>query len=193
MNAAPNLEDPYRFPWVHWLSSPLTGNMPRAERAVMPFQNYTWTMLNKSTPWSATFVSSGLYSRFLVRFSLSGLPEEGYLKIYLDGEDLGWKPHPGVGLDRWHYDIYRPEALSNGNHEIKFILGDVAVEGAAQLCSVEIIEYGNENEYVFSLQRCMRILIFQITDSIQQLDIMGHILHSRLGIQPPIAQLMNNV
>ncbi|HEV7736300.1 MAG TPA: hypothetical protein VGO47_02865, partial [Chlamydiales bacterium] len=57
VNAAPDIEDLYNFPWKHWLSSrsPL-----RAERAIVPFQNYAWTMLNKSVPWSASYMSSGL-------------------------------------------------------------------------------------------------------------------------------------
>lgn len=105
-------------------------------------------MLNKTSPWSATFESSGLYARHLVRFSLSGLPNTKDLKVYLDGKDLGWKPRLDLGLDRWHYDIFRDTALEAGVHELKFELGESAQEGKAQLCSAEIIEYGDETEYV---------------------------------------------
>jgi len=65
----------------------------------------------------------------------------------LDGKDLEWEPRPNLGLDRWHYDIYRSEALSGERHELKFELGDSALEGKAQLCSAEIIEYGDETEF----------------------------------------------
>lgn len=135
--------------WSHWLSSsPAPGEAPREERAIMPYQAYPWTILNKTSPWSGSFLSSGLYSRHLVRFSLSGLPAAEHLKLHLDGEDLGWTPRPDVDLDRWHYDIYREVSLTPGPHELNFTLGDNALEGTAQLCSAEIIEYGDDDEYV---------------------------------------------
>lgn len=112
----------------------------------MPFQRYPWTILNKTSPWSAVFESSGLYSRYLVRFSLSGLPLAQDLKVELDGKDLEWKPRPDVKLDRWHYDIYQPDPLARGLHELSFTLDNSAREGTAQLCSVEILEYGDESE-----------------------------------------------
>ena len=70
-----------------------------------------------------------------------------HLNVYLDGKNLGWRPRPDIHLDRWHYDIYRSQALARGPHELNFTLSDSALEGTAQLCSVEIIEYGDKNEY----------------------------------------------
>lgn len=105
-------------------------------------------MLNTSTPWSIRFTSSGTYPRHLVRFSLSGLPESSDLKVELDGSDLEWTPQEGIGLDRWHYDIHRKHGLSLGEHEVKFTLVNGDREGRAQLCSVEIIEFGSEDESV---------------------------------------------
>ncbi|KAF8513772.1 IgA peptidase M64-domain-containing protein [Gautieria morchelliformis] len=148
VNAAENTVDIPAFKWSHWLSSSLSpGEAPREERAVMPYQAYPWTILNKTASWSGIFLSSGLYSRYLVRFSLSGLPAAEHLNVYLDGQNLDWKPRPNIGLDRWHYDIYQSLALPPGQHELNFTLGDTALEGTAQLCSAEIIEYGDETEF----------------------------------------------
>ena len=112
----------------------------------MPLQDYAWTLLNTSSAWSTSFSASGLYSRHLVRFSLSGLPDVSDLTVELDGEDLGWKPRKDIGVDRWHYDVYRDGGLSDGEHQVKFTLNNQDREGVAQMCSVEILEFGNEHE-----------------------------------------------
>ena len=56
----------------------------------MPLQDYAWTLLNTTTPWSTKFTASGTYSRHLVPFSLSGLPEASDSTVELDGKDLEW-------------------------------------------------------------------------------------------------------
>lgn len=146
-NAAHDLLKP--IPWTHWFSDPQKHESgPHVERSIMPMQEYPWTMLNTSTPWSTKFRSFGAYSRHLIRFSLSGIPERSDLKVELDGSDLGWVPWEGIGLDRWHYDVHRKDSLSPGEHEVKFTLIDGNREGTAQLCSVEIIEFGNEDEFM---------------------------------------------
>jgi hypothetical protein len=111
----------------------------------MPLQNYAWTVLNTSAPWRAGFTSAGTYARHLVRFSLSGLPAPNDLRVELDGENIRWTPAPGVGEDRWHYDIHIDEPLNAGKHEIAFFLLREERK-SAQLCSVEILEFGNEKE-----------------------------------------------
>lgn len=78
--------------------------------------------------------------------SLSGLPDESHLSITLDGKNVGWKPIPGIGVDRWHYDLPHDWALEGGEHELVFSLGDEADERIAQLCSFEVLEYGSEEE-----------------------------------------------
>ncbi|KZV70411.1 hypothetical protein PENSPDRAFT_651554 [Peniophora sp. CONT] len=146
VNSAPTIKQP--LPWEHWLTSPpAEGSRPRVERVVMPLQDYAWTMLNTTSAWSTTFVSAGSYARHLVRSSLSGLPHSGALSVLIDGEDVGWEAKEDLGLDRWHYDIYRDVALSGGPHEIAFKLNDASLEGHAQLCSVEILEYGFPDEF----------------------------------------------
>ena len=163
VNAAHSANKP--IPWNHWLSNVPSAkatevqdglNTPmesviseyRTERSVMPVQAYPWTLLNTTRAWSINFTSSGAYSRHLVRFSLSGIPEAQDLRIDLDGNDLKWTPKEGLGLDRWHYDIHRNDKLSSGEHELKFTLLKKELAGVAQICSTEIIEFGNEQEYV---------------------------------------------
>ncbi|KAI0373796.1 hypothetical protein BV20DRAFT_962379 [Pilatotrama ljubarskyi] len=167
VNAAHNvtLSD---IPWAHWLSNTsshehahthdhanrihdeVTKAEPsaRAERSVMPMQAYPWTLLNTSMPWSTKFNSSGTYAWHLVRFSLSGLPEKEDLRVELDGHDLGWVPRADIGIDRWHYDIKLNHTLKGGEHEVRFRLRNGEREGEAQLCSVEVLEFGDEDEFV---------------------------------------------
>ncbi|THH17272.1 hypothetical protein EW146_g3507 [Bondarzewia mesenterica] len=137
VDAGFNASEP--MPWAHWLSptNSSSGGLPRVERVVMPLQDYAWALLNTTTPWSASFNSSGTYSRYLVRFSLSGLLEKGDLSVLLDGDDLGWTPKEGLGVDRYFYDIYRDDALSEGEHVVEFVLKNGEREGIAQMCSVE--------------------------------------------------------
>lgn len=152
VNAHHNLAEP--VPWAHWYSN-ASRTQPDGdngtvvvERSVMPMQAYPWTMLNASAPWTVAFNSSGAYARHLVRFSLSGLPAATDLRVEIDGEDLGWTPRVDIGLDRWHYDVHRDQALSAGEHQVKFTLANGEREGTAQLCSVEVLEFGTEDECV---------------------------------------------
>ena len=142
VNAAMNLSQP--FSWAHWLSENTAS--PRPERSVMPIQAYPWTLLNLTDSWSAKFNSSGTYSRYVLRFSLSVIPEKDHLLVTLDGTDLQWSPRQDIGVDRWHYDLHQNTALSAGEHEISFTLGPHGIVGIAQLCNVEVIEFGNSEE-----------------------------------------------
>ncbi|KAH8114551.1 IgA peptidase M64-domain-containing protein [Phellopilus nigrolimitatus] len=141
-NAA-NLTQPFK--WAHWLTAQTTAL--REERSVMPMQAYPWSLLNISDPWVVFFDSSGLYSRHVVRFSLSGLPRKEDLIVKLDGTDLEWTSRTGIGLDRWHYDIHGNYSLRAGSHSLTFSLENAALADKAQLCSAEVIEYGNEDEF----------------------------------------------
>jgi hypothetical protein len=141
VNADNKLDD---IKWKQWLTS--EDDHVRAERSVMPLQVYAWTILNHSEPYSATFTSSGTFSRYLIRFSLSGIPSSDDLKVLLDGEDLGWEPKSGIGIDRWHYDIYKDTPLSGGEHILEFALQSSGNASIAQLCSFEILEFGDEDE-----------------------------------------------
>lgn len=116
----------------------------------MPLQAYPWTMLNTSASWTTSFNSSGAYAWSLVRFSLSGIPHAKDIIVALDGRDLHWKPRADIGVDRWHYDIRLDKPLTGGEHMLNFTLLTEAREGEAQLCNVEILEFGDEDEYVLS-------------------------------------------
>lgn len=141
--------DSTNFPWKQWLSDPLRtdeyGN-PRIERSNMAMQAYPWTLLNTTGPWSVEFTSSGIYSRYSVQFSLAGIPGKGDLRVTLDGTDLGWEPRMAIGMDRWFYNFESSEGLNLGKHELKFELLQGEHLGSAQLCSAEILEYGDETE-----------------------------------------------
>jgi hypothetical protein len=114
----------------------------------MPMQAYPWTMLQKDIPWSCKFTSSGTYSRHLLKFSLSGIPNKEDLRVELDGVGRHWTPRPNIGVDRWHYDIYTDAGLHEGDHEVTFTLLNHELTGVAQLCSTEVLEFGDESEYV---------------------------------------------
>ncbi|KZT11793.1 uncharacterized protein LAESUDRAFT_733773 [Laetiporus sulphureus 93-53] len=154
INAAHNLSTP--ISWSHWLTNGSHAHHDhdagfgavRVERSVMPMQAYPWTLLNTSAPWFVTFNSSGIYTRHLIRFSLSGLPNEDDLRVAFDGENLHWKPRPDIGVDRWHYDIHRNIALSGDEHQVEFALSNGDLEGTAQLCSVEVLEFGDSEEFI---------------------------------------------
>ncbi|KAG8830081.1 hypothetical protein FRC17_005475 [Serendipita sp. 399] len=133
--------------WAHWVAP--SNQLLRVERAVSPLQAYPWTMLNTTTPYAVSFNSSGTYSSYLLKFSLSGLPQTDDLKITIDDQDIGWQPRTGIGMDRWHYDVFQNKSLSSGQHDLTFTLKNGTLSGRAQLCSFEVIEYGDESEFDF--------------------------------------------
>jgi hypothetical protein len=141
VNAAP---EPEAVTWLHWLTD--AKEVKRVERSAMPFQDYAWSMLNTSSAWTAEFKSNGSYVRHVVRFSLSGLPKKEDLIVRLDGSDLGWTPRGGIGEDRWHYDVFVDGRLKEGTHKVEFELKSGEQEGVAQLCSVEVLEFGSEKQ-----------------------------------------------
>jgi len=146
------VNNPSAVTWSHWLEHQEgDGDTLRAQRSVMPMQAYPWTLLNTTDPWTLSFLSSGKYSRHLIKFSLSGIPNGDDLVILFDRVDLRWVPRKDIGVDRWHYDVYEDTPLSAGAHEISFVLKNGDLEGSAQLCSVEVLEYGTEAECVVIL------------------------------------------
>ncbi|KAH0832139.1 IgA peptidase M64-domain-containing protein [Lanmaoa asiatica] len=123
------IHDPQDMTWGHWSTH---KDHSRVERSVMPMQAYPWTLLDVEKPWSITFLSSGTYARHLVKFSLSGIPRADDLVVY---------------LGRWHYDVLFEHALTEGEHIVEFSLRNREVQGQAQLCSVEVLEYGSRQEF----------------------------------------------
>ncbi|KAG9315682.1 IgA peptidase M64-domain-containing protein [Chiua virens] len=139
-----SIHDVQEVTWAHWLTHP---DHPRVERSVMPMQAYPWTLLEVGKPWSVTFSSSGTYARHLVKFSLSGIPEADDFAVYLDGTDLEWTPRSHIGIDRWHYDLPFESGLTGGEHTLAFALRNTAIQGRAQLCSVEVLEFGSRKDF----------------------------------------------
>jgi hypothetical protein len=124
----------------------------------MPSQVYAWTILNTSMPWRSSFNSSGDFARYTLRFSLSGVPQKEDLRVELDGNDAHWVPAASIGRDRWHYDIPFHMSLAKGEHKIAFVLKNSELE-QAQLCSVEVLEFGDKHEWVnHSIRRPRRLI-----------------------------------
>ncbi|KAH7338560.1 IgA peptidase M64-domain-containing protein [Rhizoctonia solani] len=144
VNAANYTKRGQNIGWDHWL--PKNNNPPRIERNSVPLLVYPWTMLNESTPWSTNFKVDGTFKSAILRISLSGVPDESHLEISLNSTLATWKTNPDVGIDRWFYDIPMGK-LENGTYELKFALKKQGKVGLAQLCSVEVIEYGNTTEF----------------------------------------------
>lgn len=154
--------------WRHWLTSTDLGRPSpilqptRIERSNMPLQLYPWTYLtDASTPFRASFYASGTFSRYSILFSVSGAAQKSDLIILLDGRNVEFNPRKDIGRDRWHYEIHSSKSalprnldsqahasgnLEEGMHEIEFRLGPTAHSGQVQLCSVEILEFGDEEE-----------------------------------------------
>ncbi len=164
VNAAHNTTS-VGVPWTHWLSpvpkaathshsdlhdyhehSPAAEEKIRVERSVMPLQDYAWTMLNTSAAWSTKLNSSCQYAWHIIRFSLSGMPAASDLVDTLVYANLHWATRANIGVERGHYDIKLNRTLAEGEHEVKFTLKNKKTEGEAQLCSVEVLEFGDESE-----------------------------------------------
>lgn len=132
-------------PWAQWYTDP--ASEPKIQRSNMPIQAYPWTMLNASRAWTADFTSAGVYDNFLLQFSISGVLESADLRVELDGKDLAWEVNKDVGLDRWIYDMKFDDSLEPGKHTLSWVLLNADREGTAQLCNLQILEYGPEDEY----------------------------------------------
>ncbi|KAG8965554.1 hypothetical protein FRC00_000030 [Tulasnella sp. 408] len=155
--------------WRHWLTSTNLGHSSsvlepkRIERSNMPLQLYPWKYLTDAgAPFRASFYASGTFSRYSILFSVSGAAQKSDLIILLDGRNVEFNPRKDIGRDRWHYEVHSSRFalpknldspaqtsghLEEGTHEIEFRLGPTAQSGQVQLCSVEILEFGDEEEF----------------------------------------------
>lgn len=131
-------------PWTQWYTNP--SSEPKIQRSNMPIQAYPWTMLNVSSSWNAQFSSAGVYDNMELQFSISGVLASSDLRVELDGKDLGWEVNEIVGMDRWIYNMKFDEALSPGKHTLTFALQNEEREGTAQLCNLQLLEYGPEDQ-----------------------------------------------
>lgn len=131
-------------PWTQWYTTPSTE--PKIERSNMPIQAYPWTLLNTSQSWSQTFTSAGTYTTHLLQISVSGITASSDLRVEIDGKDVGWELNPAVGVDRYIYNMKMDDALTPGEHGIEVTLLNEEIQGTAQLCNLEVLEYGDEAE-----------------------------------------------
>ncbi|KAI1452323.1 IgA peptidase M64-domain-containing protein [Annulohypoxylon moriforme] len=142
VNAA---HDATSVPWAPWYTN--SSMEPKIQRSNMPIQAYPWTLLNTSQSWSQKFTSAGSYNTHLVQVSLSGMTSSSDLLVQIDDRDVGWEINPEVGVDRYIYNMKIDEALPPGEHEIRITLLNEEIEGSAQLCNLEVIEYGEEFDF----------------------------------------------
>ncbi|KAI1102437.1 IgA peptidase M64-domain-containing protein [Jackrogersella minutella] len=139
VNAAQTIDT---VPWTQWYSNAATE--PKIQRSYMPLQAYPWTLLNTTQGWSQNFTSAGSYASHLLQLSVSGMTASSDLRVEIDGKDVGWQINTEVGVDRYIYNMKMDSALGPGEHEVKFTLLNGDIEGKAQLCNLEILEYDEE-------------------------------------------------
>ncbi|KAI1358696.1 IgA peptidase M64-domain-containing protein [Xylaria arbuscula] len=146
VNAA---HDTSSVPWKQWYTDPSIE--PKIERTNMPIQAYPWTLLNTTDKWTTKFTSAGTYNTYLLQFSVSGMTASTDLRVEVDGEDVGWEINPETGIDRYIYNMKIDASLSPGAHELSFTLLNEEIQGTAQLCNLEVLEYGvAEEEFEFN-------------------------------------------
>ncbi|KAH8166081.1 hypothetical protein CIB48_g2179 [Xylaria polymorpha] len=131
-------------PWKQWYTDPSTE--PKIQRTNMPIQAYPWTLLNTTRKWSDTFTSAGTYDTYLLQFSVSGMTASSDLRVEVDGVDVGWEINPELGVDRYIYNMKIDSSLGPGEHELSFTLLNEEIQGTAQLCNLEVLEYGVADE-----------------------------------------------
>lgn len=147
-------------PWKHWLSDVEargTGRV-RLENSRVAVQAYPWFDLSNSS-FTINFESGkGEYPTALLRFSISGFPDENHLDVSLDDQRVNFtlsKDHRG-SLDRTWVQIPLTEGLTSStdkaglrqlvNHTLEFTARVPSSAIRPMLSSVEVIEYGTEDK-----------------------------------------------
>jgi hypothetical protein len=131
-------------PWKAWLDGPLKG----VEASEIRVQAYAWYDLAKG-PYSITFPSDGTFSRWLMRFSISGCETQDSFQVTLDGVEIPWNTRNT--FDRCLEEVFSNTPLSSGSHTLVFkqLTPPKSGQPIRQLCSVTLHEYKAENEYHF--------------------------------------------
>ncbi|KAJ3281536.1 hypothetical protein HK104_011407, partial [Borealophlyctis nickersoniae] len=78
--------------WKHWLTDP---SKVREEKQVLRVQDYSWYDLAKG-PYNITFRSDGMYKRWMMQISASGMEINGAMKVTLDNKPLKWTSNGNV-------------------------------------------------------------------------------------------------
>lgn len=143
VNAAHSLPPP----WTHWLTNMSSSHI--SERNHVIFQEYPWLNL-ASGPWRKLFYTQGHdagWERVYIQASTSGVPEREDLWVGIDGVELDW--YPTGNDDRRFMEWHSNKGFAPGFHVIEFRQKTKPKAGRMprQLCSIELIEYGPEEEY----------------------------------------------
>jgi hypothetical protein len=130
--------------WPQWLTA-----TAQLEDAVIRVQEYPWYNLGNGE-WAINFTTSGNYTRWLMRYSVSGCDTQNSLAITLDGQNIQWTTRGN--LDRALIEVYSSTALPTGNHRLAFrqLTAPPAGNPIRQLCSVTLHEYAAEPRFHMS-------------------------------------------
>lgn len=144
--------------WQHWLTEPDKPVVEQRMQTVLA--EYPWTDLEDNVEQSYSFSTDGTFPIWKMMFTVSGFPDAGSLKIYLDDVELPWSPRvmdgaenaDGTTVDRlfYYYDSdSNGGGFSRGTHRLRFVAPVPRPNGAPtrQLCSVTIWEYGADGEF----------------------------------------------
>ncbi|KAL3901361.1 MAG: hypothetical protein SGCHY_000669 [Lobulomycetales sp.] len=136
VNAARSLQDIH---WEHWLTEP--GKLKEEKQALI-LQQYPWVDLAKGVK-RYSFTSRGVFPRWTMKISASGVESNNSLQVYLDGVQLDWKPRGD--LDRSFYSWDSEAPFSKGIHTLEFkgLPPSTPSSPIRQICSVEIHEFEN--------------------------------------------------
>jgi IgA Peptidase M64 len=134
-------------PWTHWLTNLTAASVEERNRVL--FQEYPWLDL-AGGPWRKIFYTEGHdggWERVFIQASASGVPEHEDLLVTLDGVELAW--NPTMNDDRRFLEWNSNKGFAPGFHVIEFrqLTEPKPGQMPRQLCSIEIIEYGPEEEY----------------------------------------------
>ncbi|KAJ3131745.1 hypothetical protein HK100_006058 [Physocladia obscura] len=145
-NAARKLE---KVGWKKWLTAGEDAVL-NEKRDVLLVQDYSWYNLANG-PYILNFTNDGLFDRWCLLISVSGVESADSLQVFLDGTPLNWTTR-GL-LDRQFYDWYdNLNGFAKGPHYLEFRQGFPPTNNShpiRQLCSVSLHEYAAESQYHF--------------------------------------------
>lgn len=76
--------------WAKWL----TKTPVKEQRSALRIQDYPWYDLQKGEK-TYVFRSDGTFNRTMLRLTVSGIPKQEDLRIFMDGQPLHWSSYGG--------------------------------------------------------------------------------------------------
>ncbi|KAJ1514249.1 hypothetical protein HMI55_004031 [Coelomomyces lativittatus] len=156
VNSAKSLNEVRK--WAQWMT-PTKSNVSE-EKLSRLLSDHVWRVLTPHRPkWKKEFYSTGIFSRWFLRISLSGFVNDKDLEIRLDGKLLPWKSEGN--LDRTFYEWYSTVGFTKGHHDIQINLlnFNLKTKVPTQVCDLSLNEYGDEKECHFSLPKENKVMI----------------------------------